>query len=225
MSVPKYAYNIMVVRYDEDGNQEELIDRDLTADQAIDMMLYVNEAVPAVEIHGVPGQERPDMVIEDEVDEEDKESSDDDEPAPRGRQASWDKDRAKEMILDGEKAGDIADKVGAPIGSIYQLKSDMKKAGELENQGKDEAPEPETEDEDEEPEPVKPEPKVSIAPDEDSAIKQKKALFRRLKQEEKQVVKEFQEGKGVAQLFTDYPSVSVQRINDLIQAYGKLDLE
>lgn len=228
---PQYTYRLRIERVVSDREFHTMLDLDITADEAIDIM---REKSYNVEIYGVPmetnsedselSEEESEPESEEEESSDDDEESEDDEPEPshRGRQASWDKDRAKEMINAGEKAGDIADEVGASIGSIYQLKTDMKKAGEL-TLGKDEAPEPEEEDE---PEP-EPTPKLRNPehnPDDDQRTKQLKALYRRLPDKEKAVVITYKDSKDRSHVLSKHPDVEVSRIDDLISAYGDLDL-
>lgn len=84
------------------------------------------------------------------TEEEDEEESEEEEPAPPapkkvtepkprgGRTATYDKDEVKDAIRDGMKPAAVADKYNISVGTVYQLKSEMKKNGELDQDGPNE---------------------------------------------------------------------------------------
>lgn len=117
-------YSVVIYRHtDDEGTMEEVMDRWISADQVIDLLQTVEE-------DGVAGEEE-----ESEEEEEEEESEpeiEEETPKPaRGKQKDWDMEKAKELINEGKKPAAIAAEVEASIGSIYQLKSQMKKDGEL----------------------------------------------------------------------------------------------
>lgn len=127
-------YSITIMRHTDDDSVE-LVDRWITADQAIDMMVQANALQDEEE-------ESEDETEEEEAEEEEEEEEPEPEPASKkksrawassgfGRKATWDKEKAEELIIAGEKPKDIAEEVGATVASIYQLKAQMKKAGKL----------------------------------------------------------------------------------------------
>lgn len=258
MQQSNYSYNVTISRFDEEGNQDILVDRDISPHRAIEEMVRNQELTSDDEQRTAEVLDQVNQMDEeegekvDEAEEDGETTSDDDkeieepeeegkdevqEPATSGgRTADWDQDQATELIKAGElKPKEIADKVGTTVNCIYQLKYRLKQDGELGDRPAEPAPkrgqtvteEPEEGPSDEElqEEENKPEPTVTIDPGEDDKTKKLKALFRRLPQNEKRLVRDFQEGEGVSGLFTKYPEIGVARINDLINAYGQVKLD
>lgn len=127
-----YSYNILLSRIDEDGNQIILLDRDITADQAIAMMIEERakaEKEPEIEGYNTPikgpiGSE--DFGFEPAVRPKVKKSVD----IPQ-RETSYNKDLVKSDIKAGLKPKEIADTHGLSVNMVYQIKAEMKKNGEL----------------------------------------------------------------------------------------------
>jgi cobalamin biosynthesis protein CobT len=67
------TYAVVISRFDEDGNQTEIVDQYISADDAIDLMIHINENVP-----DASAEEEED---DDEADEE--EEQEEETPAPR----------------------------------------------------------------------------------------------------------------------------------------------
>lgn len=198
-------YSVTIMRHREDEDPEELTDRWITADQAIDLMMQVNEMDDSSE------EEESEPEEEEEVDDEPE------EPKPKrggGSYGSWDKERAKVLIQQGAKAGDIADEVGTSIGNIYQLKSDMKKAGELAGRRVATSVEVDTpKSQDRQP-----------GHTEEDHEKKMQALFKRLPETEKELVRQYKEGIQRSELLMMYPSITTMRVDDLINAYGNIEI-
>jgi hypothetical protein len=206
MQKSNYTYNILISRIDEEGSQDILIDQDISADQAIEEVLRLK----------VTCSEEDETEQEEETSASDEQEEEEEEPEPekpkRGPRAVWDKERAKELINAGKKAGEIADEVGASVGSIYQLKTDMKKAGELNlPEGKVDR------------DPLTPKTKQPGHSKEDHE-KKMQAMFRRLPEDQKEVVRQCQAGCDRSELLQMFPSIETYRIDDLISAYGEIDI-
>lgn len=133
-------YSVTVVRHEDDGSTEELVAEMITPHQAIDFMLMIANMDTKVFAFAPAVQEdedgsTPDMSTSGESNQDDDE---DDGPKPvvsqeiEGTATGWDKDRAKlEIKLGHMKPKQIAEECGTTVGNIYQLKSQMKKDGEL----------------------------------------------------------------------------------------------
>jgi len=118
------TYSVTVIRWDGD-NQEELVDAYITADQAIDLMLQIQAMPEETE------EEEIEEVEEEIPTEEPKQVVKKAEKKNMGRQANYDKEAVKVDIQNGIRPSDIANTHGVPVGTVYQLKSQMKKDGEL----------------------------------------------------------------------------------------------
>jgi len=235
MAQNKYSYNVLLQRIDEEGLTVQLVDRDLTADDAINLMLHIQEEIPAIEEETSLANEREEEM--DETTAQDKLNGAKEvkvfvkeKKLKKGTvpsNSSWDKEKAKAMILKGVKPAKIAEAVGATLASVYQLKSNLKHKGELlqketeedhsdTKRGKTVTDEPEAK----QPREEHTRPTLTTLYEDP----QKKAIFRRLPEAEKSAVHEFQEGAGVSEIFRNNPSVGVHRINHLINEYGKIKL-
>lgn len=127
------------MRHGDNDEVKELVDRWVTADQAIELLVQVqdmaeytiqehHEEEKEPEIEGYNTEpKRPIPDIKEVFQKKKKLES-------KGRQAAWDKDEAKAMIRANTPAGEIAKKVGTSVGNIYQLKLAMKKKGELKDE-------------------------------------------------------------------------------------------
>jgi len=228
MSQNKYSYNVLLQRIDEEGLTVQLIDRDLTADDAINLMLHIQEEVPTIEEDTISEE------VNIEYSEETSAPIELQEPLPKKKQPKTKEkphlEDARRLIKEGKETGEIAKELGVTTSRIYQLRYKMKKDGDLDVPGQ---PEPQEDHSDikrgktvtDEPEAKQPReehtrPTLTTL-DEDP---QKKAIFRMLPEAEKNAVHDFQEGAGVSEIFRNNPSVGVHRINDLITAYGKIKL-
>lgn len=116
-----YDYNLTLTRTDQEGEQLILLDKDITADEAIEMML-ANQGK------------------EEEVDEfkdytlvhHEPETKNKPAPGKKGKVVDYDKEAVKADIKAGKlSTKDIAYTHGITDGMVYQIKSQMKKAGEL----------------------------------------------------------------------------------------------
>ena len=209
----KYDYTFLLLRTDEEGMQTELINRDINADDAISFMIYaLRKAKKYKEAQA-------------EAEQSEKEPE---EQTPEPKKKAGIGDIAREALKKEIKAGkrtvkDLAQEYNLTTASVYQIRSRMKKDGELE--GKANAPESRPAEPEPTPAPAKTVPTVTIKPDEDPKTKQQKALFRKLTDQEKKAIRSFQDGMGVSEIYRNFPSITVLRINDLIQSYGQVEID
>lgn len=121
-------YSITIYRYN-DGDTEEIIDTYITADQAIDALLYVQGLAPEVsEIEIIENRKEDEMIVEYE------------EPASTPRKAAGKRasrtDYDKEALTVEVKAGkvtnaELSEKYGVSLATIYQIKHKLKHADPL----------------------------------------------------------------------------------------------
>lgn len=126
----KYQYAVSVTRYDEDSEQTELVDQWITADDAIELMMHIRDNVTDAS----ETEQEENVETHDEIEEKTVEV----EPVKKtstqkrtGIQVTYDVEAMKSDIRSGMKPQVIANKYGTSLGTVYQRKSEMKKAGEL----------------------------------------------------------------------------------------------
>ena len=143
-----YAYNILISRIDEGGEQQILLERDITADEAIDAILDSKLRSHEIEMQNLEAVHALDVATEPEPTHPVPYEI----PAPKEKTAAGSYERKLsynlEAVQDDVTAGmsvlDIAAKHKIQKQIVYNIRAKMKKAGELK-------PEQELEDEEEEP--------------------------------------------------------------------------
>jgi hypothetical protein len=151
-------YSIAITRHSPGEDPNELLCKNITADQAIDLLLQLKhsnkvqlptcidgENRTSVETISTGGGGATGKMTETEDEDERKviASGDIEQDAPpdrkedkpktgSGKNVDWDVDRAELEIQSGMKPKEIAELVGTSLNSIYQLKYRMKQNGELE---------------------------------------------------------------------------------------------
>lgn len=137
----KYTYNTTLSRFDDDGNQEILIDHDITPDEAVTMM------IDRLEPHDITmADPEPGFMSSESIGKQinPKEEEDEDELESKPKKISvdieqregpdWDVEMAKlEIKLGKKKAVQIAKELDVPVQRIYTLKYQLKQDGELES--------------------------------------------------------------------------------------------
>lgn len=114
------TYTISVSKWNENDEQIELVDRYLTAEQVIDLMVFCNNEIPeAIE-------EEADEEVEEEVEQEVEPERPEPKQKKGGRRASYDKEAVLQDIKDGISPKEISETHGVSIGTVYQLKSKNK---------------------------------------------------------------------------------------------------
>ena len=119
------------MRFDEDDTQTTIVDQWITADQAIDALIFAQSLDRIAEIEEVDGAE----------DEDDEAAEDDEEPQPdqkasvarevqgRGRRAEYDKDALTDAIRNGVRSTqELAEEFGVTSATIYQIRNKLKHA-------------------------------------------------------------------------------------------------
>lgn len=112
-------YAVTVVRFNEEDEQEELVDQYITADEAIDLMLHIKENVAE------EGTEE----VEEEIEEETEEEA----PKPqRGSRGGYDEKKILKQLENGDKPKKVAEEHGVNVQTVYNLKARAKKGTEVE---------------------------------------------------------------------------------------------
>jgi len=203
-------YSVTLMRHRDDEDPEELVDLWIEPDDAVELAVKLKE------------MERL-MAIPDENPEEEEESEEEEEPAEQGSRVEYDREALKREIREGEKKpAKLAAEYGVTVGVVYQLKSDMKKAGELDGPRTVKVDPAKIKDATVGVE-IKVEPKQPGHSEEDHQ-KKMQALFRRLPEPEKELVRNYKEGCDRSELLQMYPSIATMRVDDLINAYGNIEI-
>lgn len=117
-------YAVTISRFNEEDEQEELVDRYITADQAIDLMLQVQ----ALEDEVIEVEEEPENETNEEEEVELEELNPKPNPLSTGRRASYDK---AALIADVKanvlNTAELAEKYRVGTGIIYQVRNKLKK--------------------------------------------------------------------------------------------------
>lgn len=135
MSQPKYSVTIM--RHTDNDEVTELVDKWITADQAIELLVKAQEmAEYTIQVHHEDEFKDYTPVHHEEEPEKKEELPDNIAKLKKhtGRKASYDKDAVKKDIKAGIKPGDIATKYGITAATVYQIKSKMKNEEDEEEQ-------------------------------------------------------------------------------------------
>lgn len=120
------TYAVTVTRWDENEEVTVIVDRYITADQAIDLMIQVNAMEEEAEVE---------TDEEEEAEEEAQKSKE--TPAKRGgtRKPTYDKDAMIADIHSGMPVAEIAAKYGVTTATVYQTKSKAKQEGKSNSRG------------------------------------------------------------------------------------------
>lgn len=115
------------MRFDDESNKTELIDQYITADQAIEALLFVQGLEPIEEETGDDAEEEADVQVDDEPEVPEVPAPKPD--APKGRRASYDKAELEaDVRANLLSTKEIADKHNVPTATVYQVRSALKHA-------------------------------------------------------------------------------------------------
>jgi len=149
-----YKYAITIYRFNDDDTQETLIDRYITADQAIDAVIFSNnldveetepvhsdeeevEEEPEIEGYNAPIKGSMGTLPKERFGFEPKAA----QAAKPKSEEGFDVQAVKVAIKGGNKPKDIAELYGISTQTVYQLKSKMKKEGELGDESQEDSSE------------------------------------------------------------------------------------